>query len=394
MMQTGDPTGTGKGGESVWGRPFKDEFHGRVRFNHRGQVAMANENSPHTNRSQFFITLGACSWLDKKHTIFGKVTGNTIYNVMRLNDTEVDEGRDFAPLDTSMLKIKTIEVLWNPFDDIVPRDLGQSRAPVESHQEKRTDKGKSVKDKKLLSFDDDEEEEEEGLPSFGTKKMHSCHSSSLKPTSSRLSAQPAYDEAVIATTAGSQSRGNRGSLASHDRDEASHNPPAVVRCASAVAAPASSASLSRAQDRWDRPNSEDEGEDAPPSPSPSTKPPAAPAAVTTEFDELRAQLMNSRRAVKVALSDPMGTAADAAQELSSEVEKRRQKYLKRKKVHGDRATDTMAKLMAFKSNISQKKVKVTSETDGVGSDGGDDLGDWASGKLKFVHHPDDSYRNT
>jgi peptidyl-prolyl cis-trans isomerase SDCCAG10 len=44
---------------------------------------MANNNSPHTNQSQFFITLDACEWLNNKHTIFGKVTGNTIFNILR-----------------------------------------------------------------------------------------------------------------------------------------------------------------------------------------------------------------------------------------------------------------------------------------------------------------------
>ena len=71
MIQGGDPTGTGEGGESVWGKPFKDEFHQRIRFNHRGQVAMANPGKIDDNGSQFFITLGECDWLDKKHTIFG-----------------------------------------------------------------------------------------------------------------------------------------------------------------------------------------------------------------------------------------------------------------------------------------------------------------------------------
>lgn len=52
---------------------FADEFHSRLRFNHRGIVAMANESSPNTNGSQFFFTLDKCDWLDKKHTIFGKV---------------------------------------------------------------------------------------------------------------------------------------------------------------------------------------------------------------------------------------------------------------------------------------------------------------------------------
>jgi peptidyl-prolyl cis-trans isomerase SDCCAG10 len=65
MAQMGDPTGTGSGGTSIWGKPFKDEIHGRIKFNHRGQVAMANENKPHSNHSQFFITLGPCEWIDR-----------------------------------------------------------------------------------------------------------------------------------------------------------------------------------------------------------------------------------------------------------------------------------------------------------------------------------------
>jgi peptidyl-prolyl cis-trans isomerase SDCCAG10 len=65
MAQMGDPTGTGSGGTSIWGKPFKDEIHGRNKFNHRGQVAMANENKPHSNHSQFFITLGPCEWIDR-----------------------------------------------------------------------------------------------------------------------------------------------------------------------------------------------------------------------------------------------------------------------------------------------------------------------------------------
>lgn len=53
---------------------FPDEFHSRLRFNHRGIVACANAGTPHSNGSQFFITLDKCEWLDKKNTIFGKVT--------------------------------------------------------------------------------------------------------------------------------------------------------------------------------------------------------------------------------------------------------------------------------------------------------------------------------
>lgn len=89
----------------------------RLRFTHRGIVAMANENKPNTNTSQFFITLGACEHLKGKHTIFGKVTGNTIFNVTRIG--EADTGADDRPV--SPIKVTSIEVLYNPFDDIVPR---------------------------------------------------------------------------------------------------------------------------------------------------------------------------------------------------------------------------------------------------------------------------------
>ena len=72
MIQGGDPTGTGTGGQSVWGGPFKDEFNSKVGFDSPGILAMAN-SGPNTNGSQFFITTANTSWLNMHHTIFGKV---------------------------------------------------------------------------------------------------------------------------------------------------------------------------------------------------------------------------------------------------------------------------------------------------------------------------------
>jgi len=73
MIQGGDPTGTGRGGTSIYGQKFEDEIHPDLRFTGAGILAMAN-SGPNTNGSQFFITLGPTPYLDKKHTIFGRVS--------------------------------------------------------------------------------------------------------------------------------------------------------------------------------------------------------------------------------------------------------------------------------------------------------------------------------
>lgn len=72
MIQGGDPTGTGRGGESIWKKNFEDEVNNGLSFNKKGILAMANAG-PGTNGSQFFITLAPTEWLTDKHTIFGEV---------------------------------------------------------------------------------------------------------------------------------------------------------------------------------------------------------------------------------------------------------------------------------------------------------------------------------
>ena len=72
MIQGGDPTGSGRGGTSIWGKPFTDEVKPDIKFDKPGLVAMANAG-PNTNRSQFFITTAKTPWLNMRHTIFGEV---------------------------------------------------------------------------------------------------------------------------------------------------------------------------------------------------------------------------------------------------------------------------------------------------------------------------------
>lgn len=69
---------------------FQDEIHSRLRFNRRGLVAMANAGKD-DNGSQFFFTLAPTPDLQNKHTIFAKVTGETVFNMIKLEDTLVDQ---------------------------------------------------------------------------------------------------------------------------------------------------------------------------------------------------------------------------------------------------------------------------------------------------------------
>ena len=95
MIQSGDPTGTGRGGP---GYQFENEIHPALRHTHAGLFSMANAG-PGTNGSQFFVTHNATPWLDGKHSVFGKVTkgqkvvdaineGATIHSIDVLDSTD------------------------------------------------------------------------------------------------------------------------------------------------------------------------------------------------------------------------------------------------------------------------------------------------------------------
>ncbi|PKA57299.1 Peptidyl-prolyl cis-trans isomerase-like 2 [Apostasia shenzhenica] len=172
LVQGGDPTGTGTGGESIYGETFPDEFHSRLRFNHRGLVACANAGSPHSNGSQFFITLDRCDWLDRKNTIFGKVTGDSIFNLLRLG--EVDTGKDDRPT-YPVPKILSVEVLWNPFDDIVLRQMPEKLLPqAKSDDAKKEQTMRAIKKLNVLSFGEEVEEDEKELENM-KDKIKSIH---------------------------------------------------------------------------------------------------------------------------------------------------------------------------------------------------------------------------
>lgn len=132
MVQGGDPTGTGMGGESIWGQPFEDEFHDEL-FNLRGALSMANAG-PNTNGSQFFIVqmqhvpndmigqmekagfpkeiieeyakFGGTPWLDFKHTVFGHVVEG-----MDVVDKIANVEKDMRDKPLEDVKIESITVI-------------------------------------------------------------------------------------------------------------------------------------------------------------------------------------------------------------------------------------------------------------------------------------------
>mmetsp|Transcript_18098 Transcript_18098/g.29732 ORF Transcript_18098/g.29732 Transcript_18098/m.29732 type:complete len:162 (+) Transcript_18098:101-586(+) len=107
MIQGGDPTGTGRGGESIYGKHFEDEITRDLKHTGAGVLSMANAGA-NTNGSQFFLTLAPTPWLDGKHTIFGRVnTGMQV--VKRLGS--VQTGPNDRPLqEVSTLKARPIPI--------------------------------------------------------------------------------------------------------------------------------------------------------------------------------------------------------------------------------------------------------------------------------------------
>lgn len=186
ILQGGDPTGTGNGGESIYDRAafsgdldpwplderrgknagptgvnFKDEFHSRLKFNRRGLVGMANEGTRDSNGSQFFFTLDKTQELDGKNTMFGRVAGDTIYNLAKMGEAELHENSERPMYPT---KITGVEILVNPFDDMKKRERIAQPTSRPTVTEKKKDK-KRKGGKQLLSFGDEEAEADvEPLP--------------------------------------------------------------------------------------------------------------------------------------------------------------------------------------------------------------------------------------
>ena len=188
VIQTGDPSGTGSGGTSIyedrdserydaaWARElgrevgekivFGDEVHGRLHFNRRGLIGLAKmgEGDGEGYGSQFFITLGDCRReLDGKCTMFGRVEGEGIYNVVKISEGELVEGTE-RPVFPE--KITSAELLELPkgeaWQGLRKRERVVSQVD-EERPKKMAKREKKKGGKALLSFGDEEGEDGPGV---------------------------------------------------------------------------------------------------------------------------------------------------------------------------------------------------------------------------------------
>ncbi|XP_072809558.1 RING-type E3 ubiquitin-protein ligase PPIL2 isoform X3 [Vicugna pacos] len=127
VIQGGDPTGTGTGGESYWGKPFKDEFRPNLSHTGRGILSMAN-SGPNTNKSQFFITFRSCAYLDKKHTIFGRVVGG-FDTLTAMENVESDPKTD-RPKEE--IRIESTTVFVDPYEEADAQIAAERRMQLEA----------------------------------------------------------------------------------------------------------------------------------------------------------------------------------------------------------------------------------------------------------------------
>ncbi|KAJ4333203.1 Peptidyl-prolyl isomerase cwc27 [Ascochyta clinopodiicola] len=155
IIQGGDPTGTGQGGESSYdGEPFQDEMHSRLKYTRRGLLGMANTGKKDDNGSQFFFTLAATPELQDKNTMFGRIAGDTIYNLMKMAEAEIAEGSEDRPMYPT--KVTGSEIILNPFEDMVKRERVAQRTEPEA---KKAKKPKRKAGKNVLSFGGEEGED-------------------------------------------------------------------------------------------------------------------------------------------------------------------------------------------------------------------------------------------
>ena len=353
------------------------ELNTRIRFNHRGQVAMAlpvasegiGEDELAVMQPQFFITLDEATELDGKHVCFGTVTGPTVFNAMRIGNTDVDEHTGQPNILEEAPRIERVKILENPIhSDLVPSKgiLPWMKNSVSSDGGTRKDKKKrkAIKNVNVLSFGD-ELEQDLGDGEGGIMSSHDL------VESKRLSKM--VDTRVLAAaTKKDDTRPKQ-----HDPDE----PPRSKRTKSSEHSRIDEAIQVIKVDPIDG-NMPD---DAPLASRPAT------VSYTTSLQRKKYPIEPPAEKIEVVPANAIKPPK------VSLVEARRGKYMKLgAKDKKKREEDTMAKFAAFQSKVSTKKQRSNhqgdTDDDGLASrmlkriEQADDDKEQAPGKNGVVYH--------
>lgn len=453
LIQTGDPQGSGQSRtEDIYNGniDYTKEIHSRLKFNHRGQVAMAEGKG-----SQFFITLDKADWLgsgnstgtgtNRQYCIFGKVTGPSIYNLVRISELATD--KNDRPLDPPV--IQSVEILSSPYDDITIRstskralaNLQQTNTKTNTNTVS-TNRGSGAGITKkpsthLLSFanNEDEEYDEEAVATNRRKnssvKGNATVSSITNTTTSTISTVPIKKsllgthviETIVTNTYPSSS-----SSSSTNKDtptDSSSSSTTTVVPGSIIAAATVTTSLSSLgnpsmdsteEHRKDGRKSEEERIEI------------ERQKRAQEFLQLTEELRSTRRAINLGSSNGSTTTGNishrqnderntATDTLLTPLQAMREKYTQKKRNIGNREAETLAKLAVFQSTL-KTVVETTSTTDKISSEKvGTNIpsssstnetyhgqvlenthtvtiqdASWMNNRLKFKHHIDDSYK--
>uniref|UniRef100_A0A673NLN9 PPIase cyclophilin-type domain-containing protein n=1 Tax=Sinocyclocheilus rhinocerous TaxID=307959 RepID=A0A673NLN9_9TELE len=124
---------------SYWGKPFKDEFRPNLSHTGRGILSMAN-SGPNTNKSQFFITFRSCTYLDRKHSVFGRVVGG-LETLTAMENVESDPKTDKPK---SEIKLLSTTVFVDPYEEADAQIAAEREKEAQKQEEERAQTSASV----------------------------------------------------------------------------------------------------------------------------------------------------------------------------------------------------------------------------------------------------------
>jgi len=313
--------------EALLRRPY--ETNARIRFNHRGQVAMAltvqDDNDVELLQPQFFITTEAADYLDGQHVIFGTLAaGPTIFNAIRISTATAVDETTHAPLELQDApRIRSVKIVDNPIHDtLVPTVKVQLpwRQQEDHSKTKRKKKRKGKLDVNVLSFGDE----------MGDVVAKSSSTVTKSGKQQQQHQQPKQSTSAAAAATGEFTEERSRILRDEEKQEAK---PAYVAKAQQQSSVESV-----------RPSSSTNSNSYKPEPPIQNEAPAPPAVSTSKNI----------------------TSKNNKKESVSLVEARRSKFTKQKKSKQQREEDTLARLAAF-----QGKVQGATQTKATGSDTAD-----------------------